>query len=247
MRNSNNEFELEKQLHEQYAINNNANMVSIVTLITALLGVIGVYGYVFVNSSITFAPDLGNLVDKGKYSLDILLFATIASYFILIIIIYLAAYLGTNQRKEQFITYAIRRKHYEQSGADNDYNNIFPNSYHPFSKSKSEFIQGLYGEICCILKFLFWIITILTLMKLGSNINEYYNNGLIKGFGWASIILFSISIVISQRSIFCIIKQFFESYKKRENEFLDKKWGLKYKTQNKGKLKTTCCIRKLFC
>jgi hypothetical protein len=31
------QFELEKQLHEQYAINNNANTTSIIALITTLL------------------------------------------------------------------------------------------------------------------------------------------------------------------------------------------------------------------
>ena len=40
---------LELQLHEQYAINNNANLSSIVTLICTILVIFGSYGYVFVH------------------------------------------------------------------------------------------------------------------------------------------------------------------------------------------------------
>jgi uncharacterized membrane protein len=242
-----NQFELEKQLHEQYAINNNANLGSVVTIITTLIGVIGVYGYLFIHSTIDFASDWGSFVDNGKYTLDVLLFSAVASYFILIIIFYLSAYLGANQRKEQFITYSIRRKYYEQSGENNDYNQIFPSNYHPFNKTKSEFIQGLYGEICFILKTLFWLITILTLVKIGFNIYKYYGSGVVSYSALAVIVLFIIFFILSLISFCCIIASLYSSYQKRESEYIDKKWGLEFKNQTKEKSKRVCCIHKFLC
>lgn len=242
-----NQFELEKQLHEQYAINNNANLGSVVTIITTLIGVIGVYGYLFIHSTIDFASDWGSFVDNGKYTLDVLLFSAVASYFILIIIFYLSAYLGTNQRKEQFITYAIRRKHYEKSGENNDYDKIFPSNYHPFNKTKSEFIQGLYGEICCILKFLFWLITILTLLKISFNIIKYFENGVVSYSALAVIALFIVFFILSLVSFCCITVRLYHSYQKRESEFFDKKCGLEFKTQTKEKSNSICCISKFLC
>lgn len=46
--------ELEKQLHEQYAINNNANLGSIIVLLTALIAVFGAYGYIYLHSKFVF-------------------------------------------------------------------------------------------------------------------------------------------------------------------------------------------------
>ncbi len=243
----NNQFELEKQLHEQYAINNNANLGSVVTIITTLIGVIGIYGYLFIHSTIDFASDWGSFVDNGKYTLDVLLFSAVASYFILIIIFYLSAYLGTNQRKEQFITYVIRKKHYEQSGEKNDYDRIFPSNYHPFNKTKYDFIQGLYGEICCILKILFWIITILTFVKIGFNLYKYHEYGLVSYSAMTVIVIFIIFFILSLVSFCCIIESQFHSYQKRESEFIEKKWGLEFKTQTKEKSKRVCCVHKFLC
>ena len=45
------QFELEKQLHEQYAINNNAHIGSFITFFIALLSLFGSFGYVYVHSS----------------------------------------------------------------------------------------------------------------------------------------------------------------------------------------------------
>jgi magnesium-transporting ATPase (P-type) len=243
----NKKFELEKQLHEQYAINNNANVTSIVALITTRLGVVGVYGYVFVHSTIEFANDFGKFVcTDEKYSLDVLLFSAMASYLILVIIFYLSAYLGTNQRKEQFITFAIRRKHYER-GEKKDYDKIFPLEYHPFDKSKSKFIQGLYGEICSILKILFWIITILTFVKLGCNFGKFHEGQVLNSSGFAALILFIIFVTLSLVSFCCILEKFYFSYQEREKEFSKNKFGAKYiKGQVIKRPKKIICICKFF-
>ena len=46
-----------KQLHEQYAINNNAHLSSVISLMVAMLAVFYGFGYMFVYSSIYFSSD----------------------------------------------------------------------------------------------------------------------------------------------------------------------------------------------
>jgi len=245
---------LEEQLHEQYAINNNANLASILVLTTSLLGVIGIYGYIFIHTTIDYAKDWGSFVQDEKYSLDVLLFATIAVFIILLILFYLSAYLGVNQRKEQFITYAIRIKHYDNKKGSL-YDDIFPCNYHPFNKKKSNFIQGLYGEICCILKFLFWFIGVLTIFKIISNFIKYCG-GDINHYGLFSLMIFLILFVSCGLSFQCIIEKFYSTYRKRENEYYKKESGKKIKnncsndccTENNESTKNHCCdLRFFFC
>lgn len=247
MSNSNDKhFELEKHLHEQYAINNNSNLGSIITLITTLLGVIGVFGYMFIHTTLEFAVDWGGFYIKDKtYTLDVLLFAAFASYFILVIIFYLSAYLGTNQRKEQFITYSIRISHYTKEKAIEDYENIFPKDYHPYNKNKSDFIQGLYGKICCIIKILFLIITILTFLKIACNICKHHDYGCASYCTIILIHLFIASVILSLISFYCTIERMYDSYKGREDEFRNKRWGLKHEKEKEQK--RNCCIRKFLC
>lgn len=226
------EKDLEKQLHEQYAINNNANLASIITLLTTLLAVIGVYGYVFIYSTLDFATDWGSFIENKQFTLDVLLFATMAVYFILTVIFYLSAYLGTNQRKEQFVTYAIRRKHYEESD-NSDYENIFPREYNPFGKSKTKFIQGLYGEICRIIKVLFWIINALSIIK---TLLHFFINFTSKDISLSTlfiIIIFTASLIGSVCCFRCIVNDFYNSYKLRECEFLNKESGKHHQNQTK--------------
>lgn len=149
--------EMELQLHEQYAQNNNANLGSIITLIVTLLAVFYGYGYVYLNSSLTFSDDFGQFLDKNdNYTLDALLFTAMAVYVVLGIIYYICYGQGLRQRMEQFVTFAIRTKYYRklqraekprqasqdfpESLMDDSYGDIFPSGYHPFKKC---------GTMCC--------------------------------------------------------------------------------------------------
>lgn len=131
------------QLHEQYAINNNANLSTIMTLVIALIGVIGYYGYVFMNTSNEFNWKSFQLYDsyKNVFSVEALILVCIASIFILSILFCLCTYQGIAQRKEQFIIHDIRRRY----NIDND--SILPETYNPYFKKGFATIQGLYGEL----------------------------------------------------------------------------------------------------
>lgn len=58
--------EMEKQLHEQYAINNNANTGSIVTLFVAMLASVGAYGFVYLHTINAFSGESGIFISR-KY------------------------------------------------------------------------------------------------------------------------------------------------------------------------------------
>ncbi|MFW5761043.1 MAG: hypothetical protein ACOCXH_08705 [Cyclobacteriaceae bacterium] len=240
--------EIEKQLHEQYAINNNSKLSAIITLIVALLSIIGIYGNVFVNSSIDFASKYGEFSKttggcKCLYPLDVLILATIATYFVIIVIYYLSSFTGANQRKEQFIAYAIRRCFYLNNFDNDRYNMIFPEKYSPFFKRPNNFVQGLYGEISKILKYLFGLITLATLGKIVVNILEAKKNINEYTISLENTFILSISF-IATLIILCVIKHtLFKEYKKREQEFLEKSLFL----ENKGtkSLKISCISK--FC
>ena len=160
------ETELEMQLHEQYAINNNSNMSSMIALFVGLFAAIGAYGYVFIHTK--------NFTNTSTmYDLPQLLFTAIGCFIVLAIMAYLCIYQGFAQRYEQFITFAIRNKHhsqYQQSFDDNasqQSKQIFPQKYNPFDKEGLSIMQGLYGE------FLKIIIVIMTLLILATAYKIY--------------------------------------------------------------------------
>ena len=97
-------FELEKQLHEQYAVNNNSNAGILISLISALLISFTGYGYVL------YQYRTGECFDFVIVNL-----AAIIVMAVMAILCCISINLGAGQRMEQFITIAIRKKHYGES------------------------------------------------------------------------------------------------------------------------------------
>lgn len=124
-------FELEKQLHEQYAVNNNSNAGILVSLISALLISFTGYGYVLYQYSI------------GECAIGIVNLAAITVMGVMTLIYFISVNLGAGQRMEQFITFGIRAKYYHNK--TEQYNSIFPRDYHPFNKKYFDFVQGMYN------------------------------------------------------------------------------------------------------
>lgn len=148
------------QLHEQYAINNNANLSNVIALIVAAVAIIAVYGYIYLKSTLEFSPDFNYLYygNNDTFSFDAVFIVASVTIIILTILSYICICQGLAQRMEQFITYAIRYKSglvispaiFKNSICDdpcdniaenqeiqninigNDY--IFPRNYHPFNK-----------------------------------------------------------------------------------------------------------------
>ena len=159
--------ELEKQLHEQYAINNNANLSSIIALMVGLFTAIGAYGHVFIHTEANSCVQ--------TYTISQFMFTAFGCFVVLAIMLYICIYQGFAQRYEQFITYAIRYRYYTEKSkkAKNTKKEsknkllfeIFPDTYHPFNKKGLKRIQGLYGEFVVIISALIFLLIFTTIYR----------------------------------------------------------------------------------
>ena len=133
----------ELQLHEQYAINNNANLRSVISIILTLIGVFGIFYKIYCDTE---------CIDRFNISHPFVL-AYVGTLGILYFIFVISLHQGVKQRCEQFIIFAIRAKYYpnlrnEVANDNSRGDRIFPKGYHPYGKKCFSIIQGLYKVIC---------------------------------------------------------------------------------------------------
>ncbi len=202
--------EIEIQLHEQYADNNNSYLGHIVTLVAGLFAVIAFYGNVFMDASHYFEK-----IEDYSYSLGDLCIVAVCAYIALGIMAYLCIYLGMHQRHEQFVVWAIRNKYY----GDN-YNNhyIYSEDYVPFNKNGFEIIKGLYGEFVKIISLVTLCITISLVAKISVNIYELHNNGVSAWAVTICIITFAVHIFVYIICVLCF-KRGEDKYRKLYNDY----------------------------
>lgn len=129
--NSNSIFELEKHLHEQYAINNNSKAGILTSLIGSLLVILTGYGFVLYQYRIDECNDV-----------SVVTLVAVVAQVVMALLYCICVNLGAGQRKDQFITFAIRKKYYV---IRSKYDEIFPDGYHPFNKTFCSFVQGIYN------------------------------------------------------------------------------------------------------
>lgn len=144
--------EMELQLHGQFSADYDSGLSATITLFTTLLAVMYGYGYIFLHSVLEFRG-IGAMVDDDGYSLDALLFATLAAMIVLSIMKYVSVFQGINLRLQQFIVYAIRKKNCNCRPED-DQPRVFPENYHPFGKKGNKIVVGIYGDFIMILSFI---------------------------------------------------------------------------------------------
>lgn len=217
--------DLEKQLHEQYVINNNSKLGSLVTFLTALVGIFACYGYVFTFSGYVprpvqedYAPGLLGFVGAGfKYKcfhIDLFLLTAGATFFIISVLHNISLYLGVDQRKEQFLIFAIRLKAYTNNKTEeekDEYRKTFPKQHCPMNKSGVYNIaQGLHGKFCIIFIIMYIIILIMTLFKVLYYYHQYDPN--FNDVNQAAVIIASIALFGS----FSYMR---ESYHKAKKEY----------------------------
>lgn len=155
------QFELEKQLHEQYAINNNERMSSLITLFVSLLAVLGAYGYMFLHTTSQSALYFGTLyLGKDKYTIEALMLTASVCFIVTAIMKHLCIYQGSYQRKEQFIIELIRIKYQMKN-----LRTIFLKDYKPEQKDRDCFIQGVYGELIRIFDCVDLIVLMVSLLR----------------------------------------------------------------------------------
>lgn len=189
------QFELESQLHEQYTINNNANVGSFVTFLVALLALFGFFGYVFVYSSNDFSLN-GKLIKDGIMTLDVFLLFSIIVIGMLFFLSLVSLQLGYSSRSNQIIIDRIRNRYFDKNKQI-----IFGKSYNPKSKTWNSFVQDYFN----LFYWLFFSGQILTIIfssyKIIQDIHfEYKLNWLWLIF---TVIVFLIQILAIFFSIYC--------------------------------------------
>lgn len=227
----------EKHLHEQYAINNNSNLSTVVSILVAMIAVFYGYGYVFLNTTNKFSVGMSEIYNSctKTYALDALMFATIAVLVVTGVLRHVCLVLGYGQRFEQFITFALRCKYYQESISQIS-PKIFPKNYHPFKIKpckvdtfmacldspcmkkhclqpyiEENVAQGLYGEF---IKILWWIDVLVLFglsMRLFTNIAEPTNHDL-SGTGWFEFWLLLIIFIFSWSENSCLRSRLREKY-----------------------------------
>lgn len=222
--------ELEHTLHQQFAENYNNISGSLMAFVAAMFIVFTGYAYVF--SNIKGAPCIFNCLFKsteGTYSINALFWANLMLNLTMLVIFYFSVNLGLTQRKEQFITYTIRRNAYGViSNSVYELNtNIFPKGYHPFRKTPYNYLVGIYGYIAkcaykmsCVISWITFIFMFCYLLK-GIFCNEYEKNKLC-----CFIIQTIVLIIIHILSIFAFLQQKeniekkgFKKYQEYEKEY----------------------------
>ena len=172
-------FELEKHLHEQYAINNNAHTASFISFVAALLVLFGAFGYVYAHtinawsvskyeqlsqtdSAYVLIPVQSNdhqlfIPQKDLYTLDQFLLLAFVVSGVLFFLACLSLQLGYAQRRDQVIVQNIRKK-YEcdiitYSDAKEKDNKNFIQDYYQLFFYLFLIAQG-FVITACILKFI---------------------------------------------------------------------------------------------
>lgn len=106
-------FELERQLHEQYANNSNAHFKSFITFATAMFALFGAYGWAYIHtpriSSIRI--DEWPVVLENKLSYDAFLLLAIVVVGSLCILSAICVFLGYAERRDQMEVRIIRDKY----------------------------------------------------------------------------------------------------------------------------------------
>lgn len=246
--NENTKHELLKQLHEQYAVNNNANLGTIVTLLVAVIAVIGYFGYVYVHTGAEFSTDFSCLIKpNGVFYLDALLLIYLVSVLVIAILVRLCIYQGIAQRKEQFIIDAIRSKYFgtdylwveknaiesEKSSNKEIDEKIFPKDYHPYLKKKIDIVQGLYGELVKIFQWVFIVLTISIVAKVIAYISKY---DISKPLVIIEIVVVVLLVVLlSTFGRICYFKCQIKSYESRQNEYFERRKEIENYVKNMAK------------
>lgn len=162
--NNENDKEIQKKIHEQYAVNSNETRDALITVIVALFGVIGMYGYMFAHTTLCAAKDFGQLCfiencTTTIYTIEVLIMEATVSYVVIFIMQYLSIHEGFTRRMDQFAAHAIR----VNLGFSHE---LLPRSFNPHGCSFHDFIPGIYKKFLLILSMIALMILGLTLLKV---------------------------------------------------------------------------------
>ena len=149
--------ELELQLHEQFAINNNANSNSFVAMLGALIIAFTGYGYVLYQF---LMGDYGRCCCQNAKAQAMVHIATIAVLVVILILYVVAVHIGASQRSDQFVIHKIRGNAYAHDMSR--FKDIYGKGYSPVGKSFMCFVQGFYNSLSWMLLAIYSVIAFVT-------------------------------------------------------------------------------------
>lgn len=202
-------FELEKQLHAQYATNASANTSSFFAFLVSILAVFYAFGYVYIFNTNEFAcGDRLFCIYKNHmlFTLDVLVCIALISIGLLTFLICYCLELAWQQRRDQLIIYNIRKEYFN----DETWKKIFGELYAPNVKNLYKFIPNLYRKFIVLFGILELIIVVLVLYKLCETISCVIILIIMGVF---------IIIIIIKPIIVYSMKKKFDYYKKKHQEF----------------------------
>jgi len=143
----NREYELEDQLHEQYAVNDNSRNSVFISFIVGIIALFGFYGFVYVN---TYKREISSeyRYESWNFNINIFLLMSFVTIGILFFLAILAIYLGYSLRRDQFIIYNIRKKRYKgvtEKETKVRMKEIFGGIYSPYNKDCSDYLPNFYN------------------------------------------------------------------------------------------------------
>lgn len=125
-------FELEKHLHEQYAINDNAKSANFISFLVSILVIFYSYGIVYIHtlSCSSYVTLIGVNLEESVCK-DILCCLTAAMSLLLLFLSILVIVLGYSSRRDHVVIENIRKKEFESK-----YKNYFPEDVFSSSNKK---------------------------------------------------------------------------------------------------------------
>jgi hypothetical protein len=207
------DFELGKQLHEQYAINTNERTSSFVSFVGALLALFAGFGYVFVYTVPHFSKN--GILKEGHDFLTIEVFLLIAliTAVILFFLSLVSLQLGFSSRRDHIIIHNIRKKYFSEEHRQF----IFGNSYNPDSKDIWNFLPDYFNMFYWL--FFVGIVAVIALTLLKYIVSISANNNCVMVFHLTILnnIVVKIQIIFVFLS-FCYRNHYFDKYKTINSE-----------------------------
>lgn len=120
------DFELAKQLHEQFAISDNSKNKTVLTLIGSFSFVLTAFGYA--------CWEYGIIKD------DLFIGISIVTNLVLVLLSYICMHFGYSMRRDQIIIYHIRKVFMFET-----YNAIFSDFYNPLGKKLYNYLNTFYA------------------------------------------------------------------------------------------------------
>ncbi len=195
MSDENNQFELEKQLHEQYAINNNESIKSFITFIGALLTLLGGFGYVIIHSNNRFTE---NITIKGDIiSIEVFFLCAFVVSGMLFFLSLISLQLGYSNRNNQIVIDKIREANFSSSSKKL----IFGKHYKADGKTFWSFTQDYFN-------LFYWLFVVAQLFIIGLTIFNIQNSNCCV----TMLILLQIALLCGSILFRC---HYFSKYKKR--------------------------------